>query len=173
MAGFGLTVLIHAALVGAVVLGTMGSKAAIEEQIEPKMIAFDEVELLALGEEKPDPIALPRIANPAPPKVRPDEVNLARKEQEEPEKKEPEKEEPEPEQEIDPAMAEALAGLHDPSRPTNDEVPEGSAEGIAGGTSTDTALKSLMNTYAVKLKTARSPSTGRCRPRSRRPSFGG
>ena len=151
--GFGvaMTFALHLGLITAIVIGTMRGEAAIEEQIEPTMLRFEKVDLLALGEEKP-PNALPRIANPEPAVKPPDEVNLAQPE--EPvvdlEKKD-EKQEKEDEDARKRKMLDALSALHNPNRPTNEDIPEGSEEGVVGGDITDAALANLMNTYVAKL----------------------
>lgn len=152
------TILLHGLIAGLMVWGTMRSGEDIQQEIEPKMLEFEDVELLALGEEKP-PNQLPRKANPAPPPVEEDAVNLAEPE-EKPEPKEKEekpKEEP-PEKKKDDRkkrMAEALQNLqHNPNRPSNTDTPEGSAEGVAGGTATDAMLANMMRTFQAKLMSA-------------------
>lgn len=150
-AGVLLSLLLHAGLVAAIIVGTMRGAQDIEEHIEPKMLRFEQVDLLALGEEKP-PEALPRIANPEPAVRPPEEVNLA--EPDEPvvdlKKKEEEKEK-EDEDARKRKMQDALSALHNPNRPTNEDTPEGSTEGVLGGDITDAALANLMGTYASKL----------------------
>ena len=150
--GFGvaITMLLHFGLIGVIVMATMQGEKKMEEELEPAMLRFEKVELLALGEEKP-PEALPRIANPEPAVRPPDEINLA-------EPEEPvidlQKEEPKEKEDIDARkrkMLDALSALHNPNRPTNEDTPEGSLEGIAGGDITDVALANLMNTYVAKL----------------------
>jgi outer membrane biosynthesis protein TonB len=144
----------HAAIAGLMIWGTMMSEEDMAEEVEPKMMEFEEVELLALGEEKP-PDQLPRLANPAPPEVEEDTVNLAaeqkpekdrEKEQEEKDKKEREDRKK--------RMQEALSQLNNPNRPSNTDTPEGRKEGVAGGTATDPELASKMNTFQAKLKAA-------------------
>lgn len=143
--GMALTLLLHASLVFAIVVGTIHSGETLKEKIAPKMLKFEEVELLALGVEKP-PEVLPRISNPEKAVRPPDEVvikqpntpviNLKKKD----------------DTKIDPnarkkKMADMLSALHNPNRPTNDDTPAGSEEGVVGGT----AMKSMLNTYATKL----------------------
>lgn len=143
--------LLHGLLVAVVVIGTYYGQQNIEDEIEPKMLKFDDVQLLALGEEKP-PEALPRIANPEPAVKPEEEVNLAQPDEP---VVELEKEEPEDVKEDKDArekkMLDALSALNNPNRPTNDETPEGSAEGVVGGTISDAALANLMGTYQAKL----------------------
>lgn len=148
---------LHGLIIGLVVLGTMHTEEKIEEQIEEKMLEFEEVDLLALGEEKP-PGQLPRISNPAPPKVAPKQVNLAKpdkpavniaKKKDKPEPKEVE--ETEDKDERRKKMLDALSALHDPSRPSNEDIPEGHADGIVGGNLSDAAKANLMGTYQAKL----------------------
>ena len=149
--GIGISLALHVGLIVAIVIATMKSEEHIEEQIEPAMLRFEKVELLALGEEKP-PNALPRIANPEPAVRPPDEVNLAQPEKPvvDLEKKE-EKKEKEDEEARKRKMLDALSALHNPNRPTNEDIPEGSEQGVVGGDITDAALANLMNTYVAKL----------------------
>lgn len=150
-AGVVLTMLLHFGLVAVIIIGTMSGTKKIEEEIQPKMLTFEKVDLLALGEEKP-PNALPRISNPEPAVRPPDEVNLAKPE--EPvvdlEKKE-EKKEKEDEEARKRKMLDALSALHNPNRPSNDDLPEGSEDGVIGGNISDAALANLMGTYAAKV----------------------
>lgn len=151
--GIATSILLHGAIVGVIVWGTMRGGEDIQEEIEPKMLEFEDVELLALGEEKP-PNQLPRIANPAPPEVKEDAVNLAEPKEKPPEpKKKPEKKEEEPQEKPDKRtkLLEQLGDLHNPNRPTNAEVPEGSDKGVAQGTISDAAMANLMGTYQAKL----------------------
>ncbi len=156
--GAGVSVLLHGLIVGLVILGTLHKEESIEESIEPKMLEFEEVDLMALGEEKP-PEALPRIANPAPPEVqeeqvaieppKPDEVNIAEKEPEPKPEDAVEKEEPKENKRK--KMLEALSSMHDPERPTNEDIPEGAEDGFAGGSLSDAARKNLLGAYGAKL----------------------
>ncbi len=151
--GIAVTVLLHAVLIGLVVFGTMRGEENIKEEIKPKMLEFEQVDLLTLGEEKP-PNQLPRITNPAPPEKKEDEIVLNKPDEPvvELEKEEPEKaEEKEDPDERKKKMLDALSALHNPNRPTNEDVPEGSAEGVVGGTVSDAALANLTKTYAAKL----------------------
>jgi outer membrane biosynthesis protein TonB len=151
-AGIVFTFILHAALVAAIIVGTMHGEENIKEEIEPQMLRFEEVDLLALGEEKP-PNQLPRIANPEPEVAPPDEINLAKPQ--EPVVDLEKEEEKEKKEEDDDArkkkMLDALSALHNPNRPTNEDIPEGAAEGVVGGDITDAALANLMNTYVAKL----------------------
>ena len=147
------SILLHGAIVGVIVWGTMRGGEDIQNDIEPKMLEFEDVELLALGEKKP-PNQLPRIANPAPPEVKEDAVNLAEPQEKPPEpKKKPEKKEKKPQKKPDrrKKLLDQLGDLHDPNRPTNTEVPEGSEKGVAQGTISDAAMANLMGTYQAKL----------------------
>ncbi|QDG54304.1 TonB C-terminal domain-containing protein [Persicimonas caeni] len=147
------SILLHGSLVGMIVWGTMRGGEDIQEEIEPKMLEFENVELLALGEKKP-PNQLPRMANPAPPEVKEDAVNLAKPKEKPPEQKPEEKEEEKPPQEKPDKRKELLKGLenlHNPNRPINTDVPEGSEQGVAQGTITDAAMANLMGTYQAKL----------------------
>lgn len=147
------SILLHGSIVGVIVWGTMHGGEDIQQEIEPKMLEFEDVELLALGEEKP-PNQLPRMANPAPPEVKEDAVNLAKPEEKPPEKKPEEKkpeEKPQPKPDKRKALLEGLEDLHNPNRPTNTDTPEGSDKGVAQGTITDAAMANLMGTYQAKL----------------------
>ncbi len=165
VAGVGVTLLLHGTIVGLMALATMHSTEAIEEFIEPKIIEFEDVDLVALGEEKP-PEALPRIANPAPKKAQPKKaVNLAKRDDSTPEKEKeepkdaPEKDTPETPPETNSEdntdsnddLLDELDDLHDPNRPTNTDAPEGVADGAVGGLSS-AAVENLMGTYVYKLK---------------------
>jgi outer membrane biosynthesis protein TonB len=155
--GIATTVLLHLAVVGLIIWGSLRSA---DEPDEPAMLEFEDVELLALGEEKP-PNQLPRIANPAPPETQEDTVNLAEPDDEpepEPEEQPEEKDEPdpppEPEDDRRERMLEDLSDLNDPDRPSNTDVPEGSEEGVAGGTISDPAMANMMNTYQARVMKA-------------------
>ena len=151
---------LHGFIVLLVVLGTMHSEEKLEEHIEEKMLEFEEVDLLALGEEKP-PEALPRISNPAPPRVKPKQIDLSPPSEptvdldpkEEPKEEPPDEEQEEREEkdERKKKMLDALSALHDEERPTNEDLPEGSEDGIVGGSLSDAARANLMGTYQAKL----------------------
>ena len=145
------TLFLHAALIGAIIAGTLMGKAKIEKEIEPKMMRFEDVDLLALGEKKP-PNQLPRIPNPEPKTKPPDEINL--KQPKEPVvdlKKKKEEDVKEDEKARKKRMLDALSALNNPNRPTNDDLPAGSTNGVVGGDISDAALANLMGTYAAKL----------------------
>jgi len=147
---------LHGSIIGLVILGTMHTEEKIEEHVEEKMLEFEEVDLLALGEEKP-PNQLPRISNVKPPEVKPDEVNIAKpnkdavvldkKEEEKPKDAEEKKDAKE---ESRKKLLEALSAQYDEERPANEEIPEGSEDGVVGGLS-DAARANLMGTYQAKL----------------------
>lgn len=151
VAGVATSLLLHVLVVGFVVWSALYGGEVEEEP--PQMLEFEDVELLALGEEKP-PQQLPRKANPAPAPVEEDTVNLAEPEEEpepEPEKEE-KKEEPKPPQpDRKKQMLENLDDLNNPNRPTNTDTPEGDPDGVAGGTVSDKALANMMNTYQAQL----------------------
>ena len=160
VAGIVTTILLHGCIVGLVIWGTMHSDAHIEKKTKEKMLEFEDVKLLALGEKKP-PNELPRIANPPAPTPDQETVSLEeKKNQEKPEDKkktQQETESPPDENADDEAkernkkMAEAFKNLHNPNRPTNTDVPEGSKQGVAGGAVSDEALANLMGTFQAKL----------------------
>lgn len=155
LAGVVASIGLHGLIIMLVVIGTMKSEESIEEHIEEKMLEFEQVDLLALGEEKP-PDALPRISNPAPPKVAPKKINLEPteptvdldpKEEEEPPKEAVEDEKPTARSKA----LDALSALHDPERPSNEDLPEGDEAGVVGGSLSDAAKANLMGTYQAKL----------------------
>lgn len=175
------TALLHGLLAGAIVLaGVLGDEGSGDDAYLD--IVFDQVELLALGDEKA-PQELPRIANPEPapaveepepldapppepveepppvveepvpdPSV-PTEAELERQRQEERERERKRREEEaRAEQEArQRRMNEALNALHNPNRPTNDDLAAGSRDGVAGGTVSDAALANMMGTYQARL----------------------
>lgn len=166
LSGILTSLLLHGVLIGAVIVGSM--YAGQSEDETGYEVVFDQVELLALGEEKPAH-ELPRLPNPAPaPAVQetapvvpveelpkpvevPAEVvpdpNLAR-EQERERREEQAQKEAEARQK---RMQDALSALHNPDRPTNTDTPAGSADGIVGGTVSDAAMANMMGTYQAKL----------------------
>jgi len=161
-AGIATTLVLHGGLVGFVVYQALAEPEP-DEKSEQKM-EFEDVELLKLGEDKPDQ-QLPRIANPPAPTPEQETVTLEDEEEEpeEKQKRKPEKTQektespPDPEARNDESerreekMAEAFKNLENPNRPTNDEVPEGSEKGVAGGTVSDEAMANLMKTYQARL----------------------
>lgn len=157
VAGVVMTIVLHGVIIGLVVLGTWHKGERMEEELAPKMLEFEDVELLALGEKKP-PNQLKRISNPPPPKSVPDQVainkdpNAVNLEKPKPEETKPEPPKKDEKQVRDDAMLDALAALNDPERPSNTDLPEGDEQGVAGGKLSDAALANLMNTYGAKLK---------------------
>ena len=149
-AGVLISFILHAAIVTSIAIATMRSNKGMEEEIAPKMLQFERVELLALGEEKP-PEALPRIANPEPVTKPPDEVVLEQPDEPVVQLKTEPKDAKEDETDRKKKMLEALSALHNPDRPTNDDIPAGSEQGVIGGDISDAALANLMGTYATKL----------------------
>lgn len=147
------SLLFHGAVGGIMVWGTLFSEKDMEEDVQPMMMEFEEVELLALGEEKP-PEQLPRLANPAPPEVEEDAVNLAAEQTPEEKKEEEEEKKDREREDRKKRMQDALSELNNPNRPSNTDTPEGREEGVAGGTATDPELASKMNTFQAKLKAA-------------------
>lgn len=168
LSGIFMSVMLHGVLIGAIVLSQLYAGKSEEE--EGYEIVFDQVELLALGEEKPAN-ELPRLPNPAPapvvpptpapvepavelpepvveepPAVVPDPA-IAR-EQERIRREEQARAEQEARQQ---RMQNALSALHNPDRPTNTDTPAGSADGIVGGTVSDAAMANMMGTYQAKL----------------------
>lgn len=156
LSGVVVTLLLHGLAVLLMAWATMSTNKALDEYIEPKVLEFEDVELLALGKERP-PQALPRIANPAPAPRRKNEIVLNKPDPKVvPIKKEPEPtEEKEPEvktQERRKKLVHELDDLFDPERPTNDDVPAGHESGAVGGTLSDIAKSNLVGNYATKLK---------------------
>lgn len=161
--GFLTTFVLHASLVGGVIYGTYSVQ---EEQVDaPVMMEFQNVELLALGEEKP-PNQLPRVANPAPPEAKEKAINVAKPVEELPKEKPEEKPDAKPPKKDSRRnkLLDDLQELNNPNRPSNEDVPEGSEDGVAAGTVSDAAMANMMNTYQVQLLEAlakywRVPST--------------
>ena len=150
VAGVAATIGLHGIIGALVVIGTMHSNEQLDEELEPKMIAFEQVELLALGEQKPAD-AMPRIANPAPRTKKLEAVNLAAKKPDSQAPEPPKEEDAKPEEEPRQKMLDALSDLNDPSRPSNDDLPEGDAQGVVGGSLSDAAMANMMGTYQAKL----------------------
>lgn len=157
VAGVICSILLHGSIIALVAIGTMHTEEKIEQQLDEKMLEFEEVELLALGEVKP-PNQLPRISNVKPQEVKPDEVSLDKKkpdavpiEKPEEEKKKDAEEREDAKDERRKKMLEALSAQYDPERPANEEIPEGGEQGVVGGGLSDAAKANLMGTYQAKL----------------------
>ena len=163
------TALLHAGIVGMFLLQSLLGGDEPPKPEPDKKMEFEDVKLLKLGEEKPDH-QLPRISNPPPPQENKEVVDLDPEEKKDPEPKEEPEKEPEPAKEKQQApepkkkppqkddsedrkeaMNEAFDSLHDSNRPTNDDAPEGSEKGVAGGSISDEAMANLMNTFQAKL----------------------
>ncbi len=152
-AGIGLSLLFHGAVVAALVIGVFLGTGDDEEPTE--QLEYENVELLALGEE-PDPDQLPRLTGDegsppdaeevapdpeAPPQtepepaedVEPDPEQLEREREEEEQRQEEERRRREEQrrQQLDDAFGE----FEQEGR--GDEAPEGSPDGVVGGTATD------------------------------------
>lgn len=163
--GFVTTLVLHISLVSAVIYGAYYAQDSNEADAAEAM-EFQNVELLALGEEKP-PNQLPRLSNPAPPEVKEEAVNLAKPEEKPPPEDKPEEKPEEKPQKQDSRrnkLLEDLDDLNNPNRPSNEVVPEGSEQGVAAGTVSDAAMANMMNTYQALLLEAlakywRVPST--------------
>ncbi len=157
LGGFGVTFLVHIAVVVAVVIGTITQSKAIEKKAEVQLAPFTPVELIKLGVERP-PNALPRISNPAPKTVEEKTVNLANKAKSPDEVVLKKEEEPQPKDAVRVKKKERvndlLDSLHNPNRPVNDDKEEGRASGVEGGTSLDEAQAHLMNTFKAKIQRA-------------------
>lgn len=157
-AGIALSLLFHGAVVAALVVSVFWAPQQDEE--EPQWVEYEEVELLALGEE-PDPDTLPRLtgdegtppdvddvapdpemAVPAEPEpdpepddeIQPDPEELERQRQQEQQRLEEERQRREREQRQR-QMDDALGQFQQQGR--GDEAPEGSPDGVPEGTSTD------------------------------------
>ena len=170
--GIATTLVLHGAIAAAVLLSAFAKPEAPPVE-PPRKIVFEDVQLLALGEEVPKRM-LPRIANPKPPAPTPEPPEPEPPRQDEPKppkdaitlpSKDPK---PAPKPQARPkapsstkasrrsAMDDALAGLHDPNRPTNDDKQAGSKQGVLGGQLSDAAKANLMASYAAQLNTALS-----------------
>ena len=174
-AGIALSFFFHGTILLTALLGAWWTSGE-EEEVEEYELVFDDVELLALGEEK-DPHALPRLTGDegAPPDVE-EVVDVEPETQPEPP---PEEIEPDPEQIDEEArleeerrraeeqrqreeerrrraererrqrLDEALGEFDTEGR--GDEAPEGSPEGVAGGTATDADMANMRQTYHARL----------------------
>ena len=173
-AGIALSLLFHGTILFVALFGVWCAGGIEEEEGEEYDLVFDDVELLALGEER-DPHALPRLTGdegspPDPdsmaeiteddpevavePEVEPEvedlpdpeEVERQRREEEEARR---ERERRRAEQERQRRMQEALGRFESDGR--GDEAPEGSPHGIAGGTATDADQANMLQTYHMRL----------------------
>lgn len=159
---------LHLVLAGLIIVGTMLGDQATEDRVDEQDMEFEEVEMLALGEKKPDH-QLPEISNPAPPEPEQETVTLDQENPKpEPDPPDTPKEQtrdeveaaetppekrPEPEAETrQQQMKNALESLNNPNRPTNEVTPEGSPEGVAGGEATDPEIASKKRTYLSKVR---------------------
>ncbi|RDV39494.1 hypothetical protein DV096_02675 [Bradymonadaceae bacterium TMQ3] len=163
-AGIALTLALH----GIIALSVWWASTLAPEEPEQLELVFDRVELLALGEERPE-AALPRMANPEPPPPAPDEavvvpdpepqpdenqVNLQAQRHEEEQERQRQRDEEErrrEQEERERRRKAALSALSNPDRPYNDDAPEGSPDGVAGGTVSDAAMANMMGTYQARL----------------------
>lgn len=173
VAGIVLSLVFHGGLVA--VAGVSLLLSAQEPDEEPHEVVFDEVDLLALGEEV-DPDALPKLTGdegaPAP-------VEEVAPEAEEPEPVAEPEPEPEPEEGVEPdpeaieeespeddaesdeerrrredeerrrQMDEALGEFEASGR--TDDAPEGSPMGVEGGTASDADEADMVQTYHARL----------------------
>ncbi len=170
-AGVATSVGIHGLIVTIAVITSLWASSG--EPVERYDVVFDDVELLALGDIR-DSQALPRITGDEPPPAAEDEVVLDDRPDEPPE---PQPEvEAEPEAEPDPdalrrereereareeaerqrrreerqrRMDEALGRFEEDG--PGDDAPEGSPDGVSGGTVSDEALANMMQTYQVRI----------------------
>ncbi len=143
---------VHAAIVLAVVIGTITGSEAIEKEVEEKMVPFTPVELVRLGEKKP-PKQLPRISNPAPKTIQEDVVNLAKKPKPEDVVLKKEKPKDKKAKRVRKKNTDDILNtFHNPNRPVNTDKPEGDPDGVPEGTVVDSALKHLMNSYLAKVQ---------------------
>lgn len=170
-AGLGLSLVFHGLVVAALVLSVVW--ASTEETEETEEVEFQDVDLLAIGEE-PDPDSLPRLTGdegtppeaadvqpdpevepepqpqPEPePDPEPDEdaEQLERQRQEEEARRQQQEEQRR--QERQRRMDEALGRFEEEGR--GDEAPEGHPDGVAGGTVTDPDEADMFETYTVRV----------------------
>ena len=172
-AGVALTIFFHGTILITALFAAWCGGGEPEPE-EEYAIVFDDVELLALGEER-DPDSLPRLTGDEGTPAEQDEVlDIGDDEPPEPEAEvEPEIEqddEPDPEElrrererreaereaqrqreeeERQRRMNEATGRFQTEGR--GDEAPEGSPDGIAGGTATDAEQANMMQTYQARL----------------------
>lgn len=161
VAGVALSVLFHGAVVATLVIGAwIGPLFGEEETEEPVELEFQDVELLALGEE-PDPHALPRLTGD---EGVPQEPEMVEPDPEvEPDEPPEEETEPDPEQlerereerrrrereERRRRMDQALGEFEEEGR--TGEAPEGHPDGVVGGTTTDPDAADMVQTYQARL----------------------
>lgn len=176
-AGIVLSFLFHGTIIFTALLGAWWSSGEVDEEDEYELV-FDDIELLALGEEK-DPHALPRLTGdegappdveeavdvepdlepePPPEEMEPDPEQIQEEEEEaqrEEERRQAEEErrreerQRRAEEERRRRMAEAMGQFDTEGR--GDEAPEGSPDGVAGGTVTDADLANMEQTYHARL----------------------
>ncbi|RAL25233.1 hypothetical protein DL240_03210 [Lujinxingia litoralis] len=87
-----------------------------------------------------------------PPEPEENQVNLqAERQREEERERERQEQERKEREERERRRQAALSALSNPDRPYNDDTPEGSPDGVAGGTVSDAAFASMMRTYQARL----------------------
>lgn len=178
-AGVAASMILHGLILGVAVLSVLLGSSVGEEESEYLNVVFDEVELLAFGEIR-DPNELPRLSASAPaaaeevilesdpdplpveepppePEIAPeptpepavDQEALRReREREEEARREEERRRAAEARE---ARRQAALARHSQGGP-GDQMPEGSPEGVVGGTVSDAALADMRATYQVRIR---------------------
>ena len=177
-AGVGLTLLFHGLILATALLSGFctGSQLPDEEDDDALELVFEDVELLALGEE-PDPHMMPRLTGdegtPAPAEEVVDLVDDQEREEPPPPESELDPEELERQRQADEQRRrEEAARREEEARQRaaeerrrrmqeatgrfqqegpGDEAPHGSPDGVAGGTTTDADRADMMMTYQARL----------------------
>ncbi len=178
--GLGLTLFFHGSLVLLAGLGMWLAGEVEPEDEDTVELVFDDVELLALGEER-EPDQMPRLTgdegqpldsdevaevdpeapteepepdaevDPDPPEEEPSEAELEeqrerdRRAEEERQRREEEERRRQRQQRLDDRLGEFEADGR------GDQAPEGSPEGVEGGTVTDPELANMEQTYHARL----------------------
>lgn len=146
---------VHLAIATAVIIGTITGSEAIEKHTEEQLAPFTPVELVRLGEEKPDS-QLPRLANPPPKEVKEDVVDPTPRP---PKDSDPKEKPPKDAVKVPKPKEQKVNNLlnefeHDPTRPVNNDVPSGHRDGVPQGTLSDAALQNLMRTFQARVQQA-------------------
>lgn len=156
--GMAVSFLVHASIVGAIIVGSVLSAMAMEDKVEDELAPFTPVELVRLGVDKPAD-ALPVITNPPPKVEEEDVVNLKQKPRDKTiSEKKPEKDKKTQRVQKTPKKDKRSDLLnefeHDPTKPVVNELPRGHKEGVPEGTLSDAAAANLMRTWQAKVNAA-------------------
>ncbi len=155
--GMVVSLAVHMAIFIAIMIGTITGSQAIEAKTEEQLAPFTPVDLVRLGEERPED-ELPRLTNP-PPKVEEEDVVVPdQKPKDTIAEKKPEKDkkaqrvQKKPKEEKRNNLLDEFD--HDPNRPVSKDLPKGHKEGVPEGTISDAAAANLMRTWNAKVNAA-------------------